>query len=100
MDPAPADDKNLQKEIDRRLDAAVRDQFPVIVDFDRRLESLEKKIVRIRDLTTLTIGVGLGIALGELVENWGSAMSWGWPAAATCGFTILAVIFVIRPYLK
>jgi hypothetical protein len=100
MDTEPPHDQVIQREVERRLDNAVREQFPVIVDFDRRLEILERKIVRIRDLTTLTIGVGLGIALGELVENWGSAMSWGWPAAVTCGFTILGVIFVVRPYLK
>jgi hypothetical protein len=96
---APIDPK-LQEEVERRLDSAVRDQFPVMVDFDRRLESLERKIVRVRDLTTLAIGVGLGIAFGQLVENWGSGLSWGWPAAITCACTILAVVFVVRPYLK
>jgi hypothetical protein len=100
MDTNPTDDLRGLQEAKHRLDDALREQFPVIVDFNRRLENLERKIERIRDLTILAIAVGLGIAFGEVVENLGSAMSWSWPAALTCGFTILAIIFAIRPYLK
>jgi len=100
MSTNPSDDQNAQQEAQHRLDAALREQFPVIVDFNRRLENLERKIERIRDLTILTIAVGLGIAFGELVENLGSALSWGWPAAATCGITILAIAFIVRSFLK
>ena len=95
---AKSDDQPSPDEA-QRLDAALREQFPVIVDYNRRLENLERKIERIRDLTTLAIAVGLGIAFGEVVENI-SQLSWGWPAAVTCGVTILATIFALRPYLK
>jgi len=100
--PAPdqEDEKELRHRLDAHLDAALRDQFPVIVDFNRRLENLERKIERIRDLTILTIAVGLGIAFGEIVENLHNSMSWGWPAAATCGITILAITFIFRSFLK
>ena len=99
METNPTDDPRSQQEA-QRLDAALREQFPVIVDFNRRLENLERKIERIRDLTILAIAVGLGIAFGEIVDNLGNQLSWGWPAALTCGITILVIIFAIRPYLK
>src|SRR5262245_44775855 len=95
---AKSDDPRSPPEA-QRLDAALREQFPVIVDYNRRLEHLERKIERIRDLTILAIAVGLGIAFGEVIDNI-TQLSWGWPAALTCGFTILAIIFALRPYLK
>ena len=100
MDTNLSADQNGQQKAQRRLDAAVRDQFPVIVDFNRRLEKLERKIDRIHDLTILVIAVGLGIAFGQLVENIGSPISWGWPAALTCGATIVVITFVFRLFLK
>ena len=100
MDPSPSNDPDTEQETRARLDTALRDQFPVIVDFNRRLENLERKIERIRDLTILIIAVGLGIAFGELVENVNSSLSWGWPAAVTCGTTILAITFIFRSFLK
>jgi hypothetical protein len=101
MEPDRSNDQDVDLiEVRHRLDAALRDQFPVIVDFNRRLENLERKIERIRDLAVLTVAVGLGIAFGEIVENVGNTMSWGWPAAVTCGATILAVIFIVRSFLK
>ena len=100
MGTSPADDQSSEQEAARRLEAAIRDQFPVIVDFNRRIELLERKIERIRDLTILNMAVGLGIAFGELVENLGNSLSWGWPAAITCGLTILVMAIVFRLYLK
>ena len=91
---------NGSRDVQSRLDKAARDQFPVLVDFNRRIENLERKVSRVRDLTLLAIGVGLGIAFGELVENWGSPLGWSWGSAVTCAITILAVILIIRPYLK
>ena len=99
METTPSGEERSQQEA-QRLDAALHEQFPVIVDFNRRLENLERKFERIRDLTILAIAVGLGIAFGEIVENFGSQLAWSWPAALTCGTTILVIIFAIRPYLK
>jgi hypothetical protein len=100
MDTKQSDDQNAGIEAQRRLDDALRDQFPVIVDFNRRLEKLEGKFERIRDLTILTIAVGLGIAFGQIVENLEGSISWGWPAALTCGITILVITVVFRSFLK
>ena len=87
MDAEPPDDPN-------------RGQFPVLEDFNRRLENLERKISRVGDLTVLAIGAGLGIAFGELTESWGSPLDWGWGSATVCGVTILTVTFIGRRYLK
>jgi len=92
-------DKQDGQEALRRRDDAVREQFPVIVDFNRRIEKLEQKFDRLRDLTILNTAVGLGIALGQLVENFHDS-SWGWPAATTCGVTILVVAVFVRSRLK
>jgi hypothetical protein len=100
METKAPDDQTSKNEAQRRLDDALRDQFPVIVDFNRRLEKLEGKFDRIRDLTILTIAVGLGIAFGQIVENLEGSISWGWPAAVTCGATILVVTIVFRSFLR
>ena len=75
-------------------------ELEVIVDFNRRLEKVERKVNHFGDLTILVIGVGLGISVGEIIENLDSSMSWGWPAALACGVTIVVITFVLRTFFR
>ena len=99
MDTKQSDAKFKQQEA-QRVELPRPSELEVIVDFNRRLEKVEQKVNHFGDLTILVIGVGLGISVGEIIENLDSSMSWGWPAALACGVTIVVITFVLRSFFR
>ena len=97
--PKRSDDRFNQQET-QRVELPRRSELDVIVDFNRRLEKVERKVNHFGDLTILVIGVGLGISVGEIIENLDTSMSWGWPAALACGVTFVAITFVLRSFFR
>ena len=99
MDTEQSDAKFKQQE-PQRVEFPRPSELEVIVDFNRRLEKVERKVSHFGDLTILVIGVGLGISVGEIVENLDSSMSWGWHAALACGVTVVVITFVLRSVFR
>ena len=99
MDPKRSGDQSSQQAA-QRVEFPRRGELDVIVDFNRRLEKVERKVHHFGDLTILVIGVGLGISVGEIIENLDSSMSWGWPAALACGVTLVVITFVLRSFFR
>src|SRR6266853_2466385 len=99
MDTKESDAQFKQQE-PQRVEPPRPGELEVIVDFNRRLEKVERKVSHFGDLTILVIGVGLGISVGEIIENLDSSMSWGWPAALACGVTIVIITFILRSFFR
>jgi hypothetical protein len=95
-----ASDAQFKQQEPQRVEFPRPGELEVIVDFNRRLEKVERKVSHFGDLTILVIGVGLGISVGEIIENLDSSMSWGWPAALACGVTIVVITFVLRSFFR
>ena len=99
MDTKRSDTQFKQQEA-QRVEFPRPGELEVIVDFNRRLEKVERKVSHFGDLTILVIGVGLGISVGEIVENLDSSMSWGWHAALACGVTVVVITFILRSVFR
>src|SRR5436190_935892 len=87
--PKRSDDRFNQQET-QRVELPRRSELDVIVDFNRRLEKVERKVNHFGDLTILVIGVGLGISVGEscrttrLPEDWNARRDFGYQRPLKC----------------